>query len=132
MVKRFPDLIDWMDEMNMGELHSLHKEVSPSSSFSSFVREEYEAQKQMWHDDMNTRCLLNYEINPEGNDMIFETAKYLLVEIVNNSIKSGNVKKILIEGDLTPDYRCDVDVINDFFFKIIPAMDNMLKDMHRW
>lgn len=129
MANRFPSLIEWIDEMTMKELHSLHKENEPEISFDAFVQNEYEAHKQMWNDDMNTKRIVKYNPN-EDIDVALDTAKIVFANILNDAIRSGKVKSSILQEELTPDYRTDAHVVDVFFCRIIPAVEKMLNNLN--
>jgi hypothetical protein len=134
MAIKFPSLIEWIDEYGLKELHAMHqdfmKDVEQEISFENFVQQHYESCKEQWIDDMRLiPAKIKYELNNEGDDISLEMAKLVLKEMVNNSINNGEVSRIVLSEDMAPEYNSSVSIINDFFDKVIPAIEKALEEL---
>jgi len=126
---RFPNLIEWMDDMTMDELHNLHQvhqAVVKTESFSDFVQNEYDAHKETWEDEMNQHRPIRFSINEE-KDICDELAKEVLATILSKGTKE--LKHIIDKFDLAPDYTSASQIVDSFWFKIIPAIEKTLKEI---
>jgi hypothetical protein len=71
---------------------------------------------------------VSYDIDEEG-DISLESAKMVLVEIINNAMKEGDVGNIISRQEIAPDYKSAGFVVQDFIYKVIPNVTKMLKEM---
>lgn len=124
---KFPNLIEWMDEMTMDELHKLHDEVEGTESFSEFVGNEYEAHKEMWQDEMSKHREIRFQANDE-KDICDEMAKDLLCVILNKG--TLEIKDIICQQEFAPDHHSAIQVVEAFWYKIIPAIEKTLKELN--
>jgi hypothetical protein len=126
---KFPNLIEFIDEFGLDELHATHKsyvEECDEISFSDFVKEHYEGCRQMWEDDM--KCLpksINVSFNDDG-EIALESAKMVMVQIINDALKSKKVREIILKDELAPDYESSTMIVFEFARLVIPAIEEAL------
>jgi hypothetical protein len=145
---RFPNMIDWIDDLGLDELHRLHNEDNEGLKFGDFVEKEYLIQKKEWTEVM---CHSNKTINgtkkssknfnffigekilrlnfDENKDVATESAKIVLERIINISAEKGLIKDIILCEELAPDYYSCRIVAESFWYKIIPAIKKTLDEM---
>jgi len=128
----FPNMVDWMDEFGMNNLHEAHNawndEMEEQLSFSDFVNQHYETNKQMWHDDINRGGTLNVPFDAEC-EVAVESAKAIMKRIIECGIESRMVPDLLTEEDLAPDYHCALIVADEFWKTVVPAVTNALNNL---
>lgn len=131
---KFPSMIEFIDEMGLDELHNAHKQYDEdnetSTSFSEFVEEHYESLKESWEDDMRytPKKALDVKYN-ENIDIELDTAKQVMVAIVNKALANGKPGKIILEEELVPDYFLAYPVLEKFFSMVIPAVEKSLNEL---
>jgi len=131
MATNYPSKIEWIEQTGFAELRRRYKEFLKDygvhENFDSFVDCLYDAEKMNWEQDMfHQTNLLSYEMDLE-QDMCLESAKFVLVKIINNAICKGNVGSIVVNEELGPDHETSLNIVNDFMHQLIPAVDRMLK-----
>lgn len=125
MNANFFSKIEWIEQTGFAELRERHNGFS-HLSFDDFVDRLYKAEKLIWERDMLQKNKLTYEMNDE-EDMCIESAKYVLVKIINDAIGKGDVVNIINNEELGPDPLVSVHIVNIFMNQLIPAVDRMLK-----
>jgi len=129
MNANFPSMIEWIEQTGFTELRERHERCSHMyMSFDDFVNSAYNADKLIWEHDMCYRTKLTYEMDDE-QDMCIESAKYVLVKIINDAISKGDVVNIIDNEELAPDRDIFLHVVNIFMNQLIPAVDRMLKGL---
>jgi len=132
MVK-FPTLIEFIDDIGLDELHATHKDyiedMEEDASFDSFVKNHYECLKESWEDNIRYgKKAIDVPFNEE-NDMGLETAKMVMKAIIDKGLKDGLVAKTICEDDMVPDYFTVYPVIEEFYAKIVPAVEKALNEL---
>jgi hypothetical protein len=127
----FPDLIDWIDDYGIDILHKEHDQYCSDNgskkSFSAFVNEEYAVAKCLFIEEINRVDHIDIEMNVDGEIQI-ESAKLILLRIIERGIDANMIMKIIEQEDLAPDYRCAISIVNAFWDVIIPKIEKALKD----
>ena len=125
---KFPSLIEWIEDCGWKELHAYHEDFLITGvekvSFDDFVQKEYESAKDEWFSTVNYRREIKFQMNEE-NDPGTESAKEILVMIINKGIKEGMVKDLILN-----DLACDsftAEIIASEFGYIIDKVGEMLK-----
>lgn len=131
---QFPDLIDWMDEMSLEELHSLHKDFEKNFEkkieFSKFVVDEYESAKTGWVEEMAYSRQIVDGCDPDGaDDICLDSAKYIFKRIFDKGVDLNRVSNIICDDELAPDHNCAQVIVDAFWNKIVPAIEKTLKDL---
>jgi hypothetical protein len=132
MSTKFPTLIEFIDEMGLDELHATHRsyvEECDEISFSDFVKEHYEACRQIWEDDMN--CVPRSFIVPfnEDNDITLESAKVVMKDIINDALMNKKVREIILENELAPNYESATMIVFEFRRTVLPAIEKALNEL---
>ena len=139
-------MIEWAFEIGQDELIKMHKEYNydmeqndiNKKSFNEFVEYYYNESKAEWEDEIiNTTKLYfvpyrtdeNVDVVNEDVDIDLESAKLVLVQIINDAIKDGKVSDIILENEIAPDYRCVNHIVHSFIYKVIPAVTKMLEKL---
>jgi len=135
MATKFPTLIEWMEQKGFTTLRREYESANQdicSISFDDFCRGYYEDEESEWNYEMiqsTKQFKITYEMDEEG-DICLESAKIVLKEIVNNAIAEGMVSDIILVDEMAPDYDCSTLIANDFSFKVINAINRMLKNLN--
>ena len=131
MATTFPSMVEWIEQTGWEQLHMAHRDNAAlsccDSAFDRFVQDLYSAAKQDWNEDMHQKKLLSYEMDLE-QDMCLESAKFVLVKIIDDAICKGDVVDIVVNEVLVPDHETSLHIVNDFLYQLIPAVDRMLKE----
>ena len=132
MATKFPNLIDWMDDVGMAELHDQHmtymKDAQDNIPFSNFVAAQHNVAEGMWEDEMFQTNPLKIEEN-ENDDMDLLIAKDIFVTIFNNGIESADPGIIVTQEECAPDAETAKYVINTFWNKVVPAVKKALEEL---
>lgn len=129
----FPNMIDWIDERGLEDLHKLHEKFlkdypNEKILFSDFVKNEYEGEKMQWEDFVyNTKNELR--IKDDWNDTSIESACVIVKEILNKGIKEGMVQKIVVNDELAIDYDTAQVIVDTFFYQVIPTIEKTLNNL---
>lgn len=131
---QFPNMIDWIDEMSLKELHSLHRDFNQANEekvdFSKFVEMEYESAKTGWVGEMTYSRQIADGCDPDGaDDVCLDTAKYLFKRIFDKGTDLNRVSNIICDDDLAPDHNCALMVAESFWYKVVPAIEKTLKGL---
>jgi hypothetical protein len=132
MVTKFPDLIEFIDDMGLCELHKIHHDYVKECediSFSDFVKVHHEGCRQMWEDDMRCGRKKVNILFDEDSDILIETAKMVMAEIINRGLRDNWVRQIVLEDDLAPDCYNAVHIVEIFNRKVLPAVEKTLNEL---
>lgn len=128
MATQFPTLIEFIDDFGLAELHKTHdsyNEECDEISFDDFVKQHYEACKEMWYEDMNSTRLLSVPFDND-NDICLESAKLTIVEMINKSLKEHQPMRIIQNEELSCDWSCCPSIIYELNNRVLPAIEKAL------
>jgi len=127
---QFPSLIEWIDDIGLKELHSMHydieKTLNEKISFDTFVQKEYNAAKEDWEADMFFKTnLVNSNIN-EDDDIVLQMAKEVFINIFNQGQSNMDAGFVVTNEDLAPDYESAKIIVDSFHNVLLPAIQKFL------
>jgi hypothetical protein len=134
MVTQFPNMIDWINEFGLDELHNEFEKSSKlaestgmttSISFSSFVDIFYKMKKLEWEHNMRINFRFEEKIDENG-EIDFEIGKYVISSILNHAI-ANDIKDKILKEELCPDYQTAVIIVDVIENTILPKIREALK-----
>jgi hypothetical protein len=134
MAIQFPNLVDFMDEYGMNELHAMHKDhqnaIGDYCSFSDFVQGYYEDARDEWSLEMIRNTKIETPVfNDESDvDMSLQMAKECFAKIFNVGDRHITAGRIVETNELAPDHNSAMMVVDTFHNQLIPAIQKFLNE----
>lgn len=129
MSVNFPTMIDWIESVGFETLHEMQEDFKcQHEKFSTFVQRIYEEQKTDWRNEIGFSRKLKIDFDAFENNVSMLEAVSLFKEIVEESIGKKIFYKITL-NDVIPDHNCALNVVNDFWNKVIPAVEKALNEL---
>lgn len=130
---KFPTMIAWMEEKGFEELHKEYNEwravpENGKEDFETFVQEQYTLEQADYNSQFGLRRDLKVDYDFDG-DVEVATAQIILVELIRRGIEDGEVRNIINQEELVPDYQCVEGVMEAFWTEVIPAIEKALNNM---
>jgi hypothetical protein len=131
----FPGLISWIDEVGMDELHKKYNNYletlgdmsDEEDSFDLFVQHEYSIMKDQWDIDLNFKRDINVYLETNDVEIDVESAKLVLKKILEDHV--DDIRYIIENEELAPDYNSSLAIVEAFWDKIIPAVENAMNNL---
>lgn len=131
---KFPTMIEWIEDVGMSSLREQYDEYNNEEgvdplTFSQYVESSYEGAVDVWQGEMFHRPRdMKIDFNEDG-EIDSELAKQVFVTIVNEGIEEHRVGNIVLEYDMSPDPMSATMIVHTFWEKILPAVEDALKNL---
>jgi len=128
---QFPSYTEWLLEQGKESLERQWQSSPAESSMSltAFCESAYELAHEDWAGRMGGNDEIIYEID-ESADICDESAKLVLVQMINSCTEDGAVGEIVVDEDLAPDHETARAIVNQFWGFLIPDFQKWLKEWH--
>lgn len=126
----FPKFSDWVEETTFKTLHEEHEDWQKVNDekidFDTFVKNQYEIEQDMFHDDMVAmRRKPKIEFDMEG-EVDVESAKIVLARIIEKGVRKGLIEQTIDKENLAPDHNCARHILDAFWDVVLPAVEENL------
>ena len=133
MRHEFQTMIEWIEEVGMENLRSQHKQyTSDEVSFSDYVEQQYDMNKDAWENTMNNPKSLEIALDFDTRmdcDPSVSGAVNTFVALVNSALEDGALRNKIDEGGDAPDAHCASMIVNQFNNVVVPAIEQCLENI---